>query len=98
MTTGMETALFEALVDCRATAHENAVATPWIASAWTALRSFALRSANRYRLGRSIAHLNDRLLADVGLSPQGLGLGESLIRGSTSEATLWAFGKRGRQP
>jgi uncharacterized protein YjiS (DUF1127 family) len=94
----METALFEALADCGETARKNAVATPWIASAWTALRCFAIRFANRYRLGRSIAHLNDRLLADVGLSPEGLGLGESLIRGSASEATLWAFGKRGRQP
>ena len=65
MTTGMETALFEALADCRATAHKNAVTAPWIASAWTALRSFATRSADRYRLGRSIAHLNDRLLADA---------------------------------
>ena len=98
MTTGMETALFEALVDCRATARENAAATRWIASAGTTLRSFAIRLADRYRLGCGIAHLNDRLLADVGLSPQDLGLSESLMRGSASDAGFWAFDKRGGQP
>ena len=38
-------------------------------SAWTRLLA-------RRRLRRSIAHLDDRLLADIGLSPQDLGLAE----------------------
>jgi hypothetical protein len=97
MTIGMETALFEALADCRATARKNALVTPVIASAWSALRSFAIHLADCYRLARSIAHLNDRLLADVGLGSRDLGLGESLIRGAASEVTLWVFDKRCRR-
>jgi hypothetical protein len=38
------------------------------------------RAASRRRLARSIAHLDDRLLADVGLAPEHRGLGDRLIR------------------
>ena len=34
----------------------------------------------RRRLARSIAHLDDRLLADAGLTPQHRGLGDHLLR------------------
>jgi uncharacterized protein YjiS (DUF1127 family) len=97
MVIGMELALLEALVDGPAESRERAFPTTAISSAWTALRSFAIRFADRRRLGRDMAHLNDRLLADVGLRPEGLGLGESLIRGSASEVFLWASDKRGRR-
>jgi len=48
---------------------------------WTALRAKVARASARYRLVRSIAHLDDRMLADAGLTPQDRGLGDGLIRG-----------------
>jgi hypothetical protein len=97
MVIGVETALSEALVDCRAGSRERVLPTTAIPSAWTAPRSFAIRLADRHRLARGVAHLNDRLLADVGLRPEDLGLGESLIRGSASDAAFWAFERSGRR-
>jgi hypothetical protein len=38
------------------------------------------RASARRRLARSIAHLDDRLLADAGLTPQQRGLGDQLLR------------------
>lgn len=97
MVIGMETALSEALVDCRAGSRERVLPTTAIPSAWIALRSFAIRLTDRYRLARGVAHLNDRLLADVGLGSQDLGLGESLIRGSASDAAFWTYERSGRR-
>jgi hypothetical protein len=51
-----------------------------IASRWTALQSALHQRRAQWRLRRSIAHLDDRLLADVGLGPQHLGLAERLAR------------------
>lgn len=48
---------------------------------WIALRKMLARASARRRLARSIAHLDDRMLADAGLTPQDRGLGDSLIRG-----------------
>ena len=39
------------------------------------------RASARRRLARSIAHLDDRMLADAGLAPEHRGLGDGLIRG-----------------
>jgi len=39
-----------------------------------------MRFVARHRLRRSIAHLDDRLLADIGLSRQDLGFAERLAR------------------
>jgi hypothetical protein len=47
----------------------------------------------RERIGRSIAHLDDRLLADVGLCPRDLGLGERLIRRYAAGGGIWAVDK-----
>jgi uncharacterized protein YjiS (DUF1127 family) len=80
MMTRMETAMSVAIVDGRAMERKDAIAMPAIASRWTELQSLLKRWLARQRLSRSIAHLDDRLLADVGLTPQDLVLGERLIR------------------
>ena len=49
-------------------------------ASWTALRERLARLSARHRLARSIAHLDDRLLADAGLTPQQRGLGDQLLR------------------
>ena len=49
-------------------------------SGWAAFRSMLARAAARRRLARSIAHLDDRLLADAGISGEHRGLGDRLIR------------------
>ena len=59
---------------------EHAV-TGAIRSLSTALRAMFARASARRRLARSIAHLDDRMLADAGLTPQDRGLGDGLIRG-----------------
>jgi uncharacterized protein YjiS (DUF1127 family) len=51
-----------------------------IASRWTGLQSALRRRLAQRRLRRSIAHLDDRLLADVGLGPQHLGFAERHAR------------------
>jgi uncharacterized protein YjiS (DUF1127 family) len=89
MTTRMETAMSVAIVDGRAVGRKGAIAMPAIASRWTELRSLLMRWLARQRLSRSIAHLDDRLLADVGLTPQDLGLGERLIRRYVAGGDIW---------
>lgn len=59
---------------------EHAV-TGAIRPLWIALRAMLARASARRRLARSIAHLDDRMLADAGLMPQDRGLGDSVIRG-----------------
>lgn len=59
---------------------EHAV-TGAIRPLWSALRDMLARASARRRLARSIAHLDDRMLADAGLAPEYRGLGDSLIRG-----------------
>jgi uncharacterized protein YjiS (DUF1127 family) len=44
------------------------------------LQSAWMRLLARRRLSRSIAHLDDRLLADIGLSPEDLGFAKRLAR------------------
>ena len=51
-----------------------------IALRLTELQSAWMRLLARRRLRRSIAHLDDRLLADIGLSPEDLGFAERLAR------------------
>jgi uncharacterized protein YjiS (DUF1127 family) len=51
-----------------------------IRSNWASFRLWLVRASARRRLARSIGHLDDRLLADVGLAPHDRGLGDRLIR------------------
>ena len=44
----------------------------------------------RYRLRRSIAHLDERLLADVGLHPRDLGFGQRLMRRYGAGGDIWS--------
>jgi uncharacterized protein YjiS (DUF1127 family) len=67
-------------------AHEHPLAVA-IRSNWAAFRSMLARAASRRRLARSIAHLDDRLLADVGLAREHRGLGDRLIRYA---AAVWS--------
>jgi hypothetical protein len=54
------------------------------------------RRAGRRRLARSIAHLDDRLLADIGLGPQDLGFAERIARSRATGLGSWAANKVGR--
>ena len=49
-------------------------------ASWTAFREKLAHLSARRRLARSIAHLDDRLLADAGLAPEDRGLGDHLLR------------------
>jgi hypothetical protein len=49
-------------------------------ASWTAFRERLARLSARRRLARSIAHLDDRMLADAGLSPEHRGVGDHLLR------------------
>jgi uncharacterized protein YjiS (DUF1127 family) len=51
-----------------------------IASPFARLRVAWKRRAGRRGLARSIAHLDDRLLTDIGLGPNDLGLAERIAR------------------
>lgn len=89
MTTDAATAISGSLLHRRAIARKGAAATPRWSAPWSLLRSWT----TRHRLSRSIAHLNDRLLADAGLTPGDLGLGESLIRGIGISGGVRAIGE-----
>jgi uncharacterized protein YjiS (DUF1127 family) len=52
-----------------------------IASRMARLRFAWERQVSSRRLARSIAHLDDRLLADIGLSAKDLGFAERVARG-----------------
>jgi uncharacterized protein YjiS (DUF1127 family) len=54
--------------------------TDAIASQWAKLRCSWTRRSARRRLRRSVAHLDDRLLADIGLSPDDLSITDRLAR------------------
>jgi uncharacterized protein YjiS (DUF1127 family) len=58
---------------------------PAIASRWREVRSALTHWLARRRLGRSIAHLDDRMLADIGLGPEDLGFSERSIRRRAAE-------------
>ena len=80
MTTRLETAMPEAFVDCRARRAEATKLSLAIASRWTELRCAWMRWSAHRRLCQSIAHLDERLLADIGLDPEDLGFAEPFAR------------------
>ena len=67
--------------------HTLAVA---VQSTWAAFRATLARAAARRRLARSIAHLDDRLLADAGLTGEQRGLGHRLIRHFAAASAIWS--------
>ncbi len=66
---------------------EHAV-TGAIRSLWTVLCEMVARASARRRIARSIAHLDDRMLADAGLTPKDRGLGDRLIRGFAATSRM----------
>jgi uncharacterized protein YjiS (DUF1127 family) len=79
--TRFEMAIVEAFPDCGASEGEAAKLPPRaIAVRWTELRCAWIRWLARERLHRSIAHLDDRLLADIGLGREHLGFPERFAR------------------
>jgi uncharacterized protein YjiS (DUF1127 family) len=68
------------LLGYRAKEQATAKLSAAIASRFIQLQSAWMRRVGRYRLARSIAHLDDRLLADIGLSAQDLGFIERVAR------------------
>ena len=84
-------ALLEYHARQRATARLPAV----IASRLAQLRFAWKRRAGRRRLARSIAHLDDRLLADIGIGPEDLGFAERVARSAGTGAGIWAGSKAG---
>ena len=93
MTTRIEMAMPEAFADCRGRESEPLKLPPAIASRWIELRSRWMRWLVRRRLQRSIVHLDDRLLADIGLGPQDLGFAERFMRRHAVGVDNWAVGK-----
>jgi len=71
-------------------ARDQAIATlsAAIASRLIELRSVWMRLLAHRRLGRSIAHLDDHLLADIGLSAQDLGFAERFARRNAARGIL----------
>jgi uncharacterized protein YjiS (DUF1127 family) len=92
MMTRAEAAMSEAIAGFRAMERGGAMTTPAITAGWTALRSLVTGWRARQRLGRSISHLDDRLLADAGIDPRNLGFGERLIRRYGAGGGIWAGG------
>ena len=85
----------EAIFNSRAMESKAAIATSALQSGWTALRSLVVRWSARQRFSHSIAHLDDQMLADVGFTPQDLGLGEHLIRRHVAGRDVWLDNKMG---
>jgi hypothetical protein len=78
----------------RLSAVEHAAAAT-LHSRWMTLRERLARLSARWRLARSIAHFDDRLLADVGLAPEHRGVGDHLLRhfAAASQIGSGAHGK-----
>jgi uncharacterized protein YjiS (DUF1127 family) len=83
----------EAPFDCRVAQTRTAKLVRTVALRWKNLRSVWMLWTARNRFCRSIAHLDDRLLADIGLGPQDLGFTERFVRGHVVDARIWIGGK-----
>jgi uncharacterized protein YjiS (DUF1127 family) len=80
MTTRFDTAIAEAFIDCGTRQGDAAKLPRANAIRWTELRRVWTSWLARQRLHRSIAHLDDRLLADIGLGREHLGFAERFAR------------------
>jgi uncharacterized protein YjiS (DUF1127 family) len=76
----LEMAIPEALVDYHTTKKTAAKLARTITSQWTEFRSAWMCWLARHRLRRSIEHLDERLLADIGLDAEDLGLADRFTR------------------
>jgi uncharacterized protein YjiS (DUF1127 family) len=74
---------------------QRAKLPPTIASPLAELLSAWRRHMGRRRLARSIAHLDERLLADIGLGPEDLGFAERVARRRATGVGIWAGSKTG---
>ena len=92
MTTQCEMTVPETFFDCSPRQREAVNQPTAIASRWTQLRRSWMRWLARQRLHRSIAHLDDRLLADIGLGPQDLGFAERFARRHAAGRDIWTVG------
>jgi uncharacterized protein YjiS (DUF1127 family) len=61
------------------------------ASLWTEFCCAWMRWLARKRLQRSIAHLDDRLLSDIGLCPRDLGFAQRLLRSHMAASHVWTL-------
>ena len=86
----------EAVLDRRTVGREPATVAPSVRAGWAALKSLPARWLSRQRLTGSISHLDDRLLADIGLDPRDLGLGQRLIRRFAPGGDVWPRDNAGR--
>ena len=85
MTTQCEMAVSETFLGCSPRQHEAVDQPSAIASRLADLRRAWTCTFARHRLRRSIAHLDDRLLTDIGLGPQDLGFAERFARRHAAE-------------
>ena len=75
-------------------ARERTLGAMALASGWAALRLAVARWSARRRFTRSITHLDDRLLADIGLEPQRRGFADRLIRRLAPGGGIWRAADR----
>jgi hypothetical protein len=92
----MEQAMSQAVFDTRPIGRVPAAVAPSVRAGWAVLKSVPARWLSRQRLSASIAHLDDRLLADAGLNRRDLGLGERLIRRFVAGGDIWRRDRAGR--
>jgi uncharacterized protein YjiS (DUF1127 family) len=83
----MESIMSHALIDCRAVETRSTRAA---ASIWRHIQLTLAHWSARRRFQRSIAHLDDRLLADIGYTADDLGFLEILVRRYVAGGELWA--------
>jgi uncharacterized protein YjiS (DUF1127 family) len=95
MTGRSDTALPGALFENHGRQHATARLPAAIALRLGEFHSAWKRWAERRRLARSIAHLDDRLLADIGLGREHLGFAERVARGRATGVGIWTGSKAG---
>ena len=86
----------QAILESRPIRRAPAAVMPSVWAGWAALKLLPLRWLGRRGLSASIAHLDDRLLADAGLSASDLGLGERLIRRFVAGGDVWKCDRAGK--
>jgi hypothetical protein len=86
----------DAVLDGRAMERSAATMASPVRAGWAALKLLPAHWLARGRRSASIAHLDDRLLADAGFSPRDLGLGERLIRRYGAGGDIWPRDRAGR--